>query len=116
MKNYLALTSALLVMVAANSWAGGDVAAGKAIAEKNGCAACHGADFNKTIDATYPKLAGQHADYIKHALVAYKHGGDKPNGRVNAIMNGQAQMLSDKDIENVSAYISSLPGTLVLKK
>ena len=100
----------------ASSFAGGDVNEGKAAVEKFGCAACHGADFNSPIDPAYPKLAGQHQDYLAHALVAYRRGGGVSNGRVNAIMNGQAKPLSDKDIENISTYISSLPSTLVLHK
>ncbi|PRC92932.1 Cytochrome c553 [Solimicrobium silvestre] len=102
--------------VAANSWAGGDIDAGKAAVEKFGCAACHGVDFKTPIDPTYPKLAGQHQDYLTHALVAYQRGSEVANGRVNAIMNGQAKALSAKDIENITAYIHSLPGSLVLRK
>jgi cytochrome c553 len=108
--------AALSLAVAANSWAGGDVAAGKAAVEKYGCAACHGADLNSPIDPTYPKLAGQPQDYLAHALVAYQRGADVANGRVNPIMSGQAKALSAKDIENITAYIHSLPGSLVLKK
>ena len=63
----------------------GDVAAGKAKAQQV-CAACHGADGNKTLDSTYPKLAGQYADYLSKALHDYKSG-----KRSNAIMVGQAQ-------------------------
>lgn len=117
MKKLLLLAGSVLSLtVAANSWAGGDIGAGKAAVEKYGCAACHGVDLNSPIDPTYPKLAGQHVDYLEHALVAYQRGGGVANGRVNAIMNGQAKALSAKDIENITAYIHSLPGSLVLKK
>ena len=102
--------------VAANSWAGGDIDAGKAAVAKYGCAACHGADLSSPIDPTYPKLAGQHQDYIAHALVAYQRGAEAGNGRINPIMGVQAKALSSRDIDNISAYIHSLPGTLVLKK
>jgi cytochrome c553 len=106
---------ALLCSLAALSFsasAGGNVEAGKALAAKYSCAACHGADFNSPIDPTYPKLAGQHPGYIVHALTAYKRG-DAANGRNNAIMAGQAKPLSDRDIEDLAAYLGSLPGTLV---
>lgn len=103
-----------LVLSAASFAAGasGNVDAGKALAEKYSCAACHGKDFKSPIDPSYPKLAGQHKDYLVHALTAYKRG-DGPNGRNNAIMDGQVKPLSERDIEDVAAYLSSLPGDLV---
>ncbi|MBK4736950.1 c-type cytochrome [Noviherbaspirillum pedocola] len=93
-----------------------DVNAGKSATEKYNCAACHGKDFNTPIDPSYPKLAGQHRDYLEHALVAYQRGGDGPNGRSNAIMGAQAKPLSRQDIANIAAYLNSLPGSLVLRK
>lgn len=109
------LLSAISAM-SVSAFAGGDIAAGKAATEKAACFACHGKDYNSPIDPTYPKLAGQHQDYIAHALKAYQHGVNAPNGRGNAIMGGQAKALSNTDIENISAYLSSLPGSLVMKK
>ncbi len=95
--------------------AGGNVANGEALTKKYSCAACHGADFKTPIDPSYPKLAGQHADYIKHALTAYKRG-DGPNGRNNAIMGGQVKPLSDRDIDDIAAYLHSLPSSLIVKR
>jgi cytochrome c553 len=92
-----------------------DIANGKAIATKLNCAACHGADYNKPIDPSYPKLAGQHAEYLEHALRAYKRG-DGQFGRNNAIMMGQAKQLSGKDMADLAAYLHSLPSELVLKR
>ena len=109
-------SAVLAVGVAVPSYASGNIEAGKAAAQKYNCAACHGADFKSPIDPSYPKLAGQHQDYLEHALIAYQRGGDNPNGRANAIMNGQAKVLSHDDIKNIAAYLHSLPGTLVLKK
>lgn len=96
--------------------AGGNVARGKELATKYNCASCHGADYNKPIDPSYPKLAGQHASYLAHSLVAYKRGADGANGRGNPIMTAQVKPLSDQDIHDISAYLASLPGTLVLKR
>lgn len=95
--------------------AGGNVDAGKALAEKYSCAACHGKDYSSPIDPSYPKLAGQHQDYLAHALTAYKRG-DGANGRSNAIMGGQVKQLTNQDIKDLAAYLHSLPGTLVLKR
>ena len=47
------------------------------------CASCHGANFSKPIDGTYPKLAGQHADYLYVAMKAYQITG---NASVNYLM------------------------------
>ena len=101
--------------VSFSALAGGNIENGKALAEKYSCAACHGKDYNTPIDPSYPKLAGQHKDYLQHALTAYKRG-DAPNGRSNAIMTGQVKPLSNKDIQDIAAYLHSLPGSLVLKR
>lgn len=93
-----------------------DLAHGKKIVEEKGCVACHGADFNSPIQPVYPKLAGQHADYLEHALRAYKRGAKATNGRGNATMGGMAAQLDDKDIPDVAAYLASLKGTLVTEK
>ena len=96
--------------------ASGDAANGAALAKKYNCASCHGADFKTPIDPSYPKLAGQHADYLVHALTAYKRGNKAANGRNNAIMAGMAQPLSDRDMADIAAYLESLPGPLVTKR
>lgn len=117
MKKIIAFVALIIsASISFNAFAGGNVEAGKEAVAKFGCAACHGADFNSPIDPSYPKLAGQHADYIEHALTAYQRGGDGPNGRSNAIMGGQAKPLSDQNKKDIAAYIHSLPGSLVLHK
>jgi len=106
----------LCCAISLTATAGGNIANGKAVTAKYACASCHGADFNSPTDPTYPKLAGQHADYLEHALIAYKRGGDGPNGRVQAIMNGMAKPLSHQEMTDVAAYLNSLPGSLVQPK
>jgi len=106
------LISALVCsLLSFSAVAAGNVAAGKAVADKYSCFACHGQDYNTPIDPSYPKLAGQHKDYLQHALTAYKRG-DGANGRNNAIMTGQVKPLSNQDIKDLAAYFHSLPGTL----
>ena len=106
------LISALVCsLLSFSAVAAGNVAAGKAVADKYSCFACHGKDYNTPIDPSYPKLAGQHKDYLQHALTAYKRG-DGANGRNNAIMTGQVKPLSNQDIKDLAAYFHSLPGTL----
>lgn len=109
----------LALLLSASSFAalaGGNIDAGKLAAEKFNCASCHGANFSTPIDPSYPKLAGQHTDYIAQALKAYQRGADGAYGRGNAIMGAQAKVLSNTDIQNIAAYLNSLPGSLILQK
>lgn len=117
MKNiFSSLLFAALASLSLTAIAGGNVDNGKALTAKYNCAACHGADFNSPTDPSYPKLAGQHADYIEHALTAYKRGNDGMNGRGNAIMGGMAKPLSHNDMSDIAAYLSSLHGSLIKVK
>lgn len=96
--------------------ASGNIAAGEAAVKKYSCASCHGANLQTPIDPAYPKLAGQHQDYLQHALISYQRGAAGPNGRTNAIMGGVAKALTHQDIQDIAAYIHSLPTSLVLRK
>jgi cytochrome c553 len=87
----------------------GDVAK---LLEKGGCASCHGANMNKPIDPSYPKLAGQHADYLYVALRAYQTEKNPQVGRGNAIMAGMAKQYSRAELKQLAAYLASLPGEL----
>ena len=116
MKKMIACAAALLASAVSFNAMAADVAAGEALAKKFNCASCHGADYNKPIDPSYPKLAGQHRDYLALAMTAYKRGADGANGRNNAIMAAQVKPLSQNDIDNIAAYLESLPGDLVQKR
>lgn len=113
MKKILAVV--LCCAASLSAGASGNIEAGKALAAKYSCAACHGVDFKSPIDPSYPKLAGQHPDYLAHALTAYKRG-DGPNGRNNAIMTGQVKVLTNQDVQDLAAYLGSLPTTLVVHR
>ena len=116
MKTILATAVVLVASaVSFNAAAAGNVDAGKAAAEKFNCAACHGKDFNSPIDPSYPKLAGQHQDYLAHALTAYQRGGDGPNGRGNAIMGAQAKALSHQDVQNIDRKSTRLNSSHIQK-
>ncbi|QGZ60964.1 c-type cytochrome [Paraburkholderia acidisoli] len=94
-----------------------DAAHGKALADSHNCAACHGANLNKPVSPEYPKLAGQHSDYIYWALRQYQMGNGNPHlGRNNPIMQAQVQSLSQSDMKDIAAYIESLKGDLIDKK
>lgn len=76
------------------------------------CTACHGPTGAGNAPAGFPRLAGQHADYIASTLKAYRTGYDDPAGRTNdgdtKIMRANARGLSDAQIEAVSSYIAGL--------
>jgi cytochrome c553 len=66
--------------------------------------ACHGnaAQGNDT----FPRLAGQHADYVVKQLTVFQRTDERPEG---AIMKTIAHELSRDDIENVAAFLQALP-------
>ena len=83
----------------------------KLLAKAN-CESCHGKNFSTPIDPTYPKLAGQYADYLYVALKAYQTDHNPRVGRSNAIMMGMARPFTHAEIKSLSGYLSSLPGEL----
>ena len=84
----------------------------QALLGKANCASCHGANFSKPIDPSYPKLAGQHADYLLVALKAYKTDNNPKVGRGNAIMAGMAKQYTNAELKTLAGYLSSLDGEL----
>ena len=91
----------------------GRVAIGEQLANAKGkatgqsCIDCHGPDGNAPIDSTYPKLGGQYADYLAHALQQYRK-----EERQHALMTPQAAGLSDQDIADLAAFFASRPSQL----
>lgn len=81
-----------------------------ALLAKGACASCHGADFNKPIDGAYPKLAGQHSDYLYASLRAYGAEGNPQVGRGNAIMGGQVKQFKRSELKAMADYMATLPG------
>jgi cytochrome c553 len=80
--------------------------------EKGACVSCHGANFSKPIDGSYPKIAGQHADYMFVAMKAYKTDNNPSVGRTNGIMGAIARQFSNAELKALAAYVSSLEGDL----
>ncbi|MFA5531009.1 MAG: c-type cytochrome [Thiohalomonadaceae bacterium] len=77
----------------------GDAAAGQGKAAV--CAACHGMDGNSLVPL-FPKLAGQHTDYIVKQLAAFQSG-----ERKDETMAPMAAPLSDQDVADLAAYFNS---------
>jgi len=67
------------------------------------CTACHG-PTGAGMPAQYPRLGGQHADYVEAQLLAFR-GGIRKN---NAAMTGVAAKLNDREIKAVSDYVAGL--------
>jgi len=82
--------------------ASGDADVGRKKSEP--CKACHG-EAGISASPDFPNLAGQHADYLATAISHYKNG-----KRKNPIMQGQVANLSQRDILDLTAYYSRLPG------
>lgn len=100
MKKVFLVAAALAVMgTASSAFAAGDAAAGQAKAAA--CAACHGPDGN-SFNPEWPKLAGQHPDYIVKQLKDFKAG-----VRQNPLMSPMAAPLNDQDILDLAAFFSS---------
>ena len=92
----------LLVSLPLTLAAKGDTNSGKEKAKV--CEACHGLD-GKSVDPSYPNLAGQHESYLQKALGDYRAG-----RRTNLIMAGFAGPLADQDIKDLAAWYSSQDG------
>lgn len=79
----------------------------KALLEKGACASCHGANFSKPIDPSYPKLGGQHADYLFVAMKAYTVEGNAMVGRSNGIMGAVAKQFNPNEMRALAQYLSA---------
>ena len=79
---------------------------------KGACMSCHGDSFSKPIDPSYPKISGQHADYLFVALKSYKAEPSSKTGRNNAIMGGVAKQFTNAELKELANYIGGLPSDL----
>jgi cytochrome c553 len=104
----------LLAIVLAASVSVPALAAGNAESGKQksqACAACHGPDGNQPTTPDFPRLAGQHQDYLLKSLRDYKSG-----ARKNPIMAGQVANLTAQDMADLAAFFAKQPGTLHVKR
>ena len=81
----------------------GNLALGKKKSET--CLGCHGVTGYSNVYPTYkvPKIGGQNKEYIVSALKAYK-AGDRKHGTMQA----NSHRLSEKDMYDIAAYLSSV--------
>lgn len=99
----LALAFGFACLATAADAGQGDAALGKPLVYT--CGGCHGVTGYKNAYPNYhvPRIAGQNYDYIVAALTEYKKG-----ERSHPTMRAQGESLSDADIKNIAAYLSSL--------
>jgi cytochrome c553 len=106
------LTLALSILAASHAVFATDIAvkmAGNAAAGKEKsvtCAACHGADGNSLVPI-FPKLAGQHPDYIVNQLKLFKS-----KTRIDPSMQPMVEPLTEQDMANLAAHFSRQKLTL----
>jgi cytochrome c553 len=98
----LVLTGACLALLAAHPALAADPVAGQK--KSQACVACHGPDGNSP-SPEFPRLAGQHYDYLVKALRDYQTG-----ARKNAIMAPLAANLTLRDIQDLAAFYSRQQG------
>ena len=70
------------------------------------CIACHGPRGNGTELSGFPKISGQHADYIKAQLEKFRD--EKRGNDMNEMMRDIAKKLTDEDIDTLSKYVGGL--------
>lgn len=102
MKKTMFFLAAFALGVSVQAHAKGNFEAGKA--KSTPCAACHGEQGVSTVPS-FPKLAGQHRDYLYHSLKDYKAG-----KRKNPIMAGQVENLTDADMLDLALFYSKQKG------
>ncbi len=97
-----------VALLAQPALAQGDAASGKALAYT--CLGCHGIKGYRNAYPSYrvPKLGGQKAGYIEIALRGYRDG-----MRDHPTMVAQAQSLTDQEIVDLAAYLSSVAAETV---
>lgn len=99
MKTWLISLTVATAFVCGPVQAGGDAKAGEA--KSAACLACHGPMGNSVVPV-WPKLAGQHPEYIQKQLMDFKG-----NKRANEQMTPMAMPLSDADVADLAAYFSA---------
>lgn len=83
-----------------------------ALLQKGACVSCHGDNFSKPVDPGYPKIAGQHKDYLFVALKSYKTENQATWGRSNGVMGGIAKQFSNAELKALANYVGSQQGEL----
>lgn len=103
-KTLIAAIAVSMTLASTSVSAAGNAKAGEAKAAS--CVGCHGVNGNSTNPA-WPKLAGQHADYLAKQLADFKAG----KNRSEALMVAQVANLSKQDMDDLGAYFAKQTGS-----
>lgn len=95
--------AAYLATLSADTVAAGGVS-GSSLEAAQTCVACHGQN-GISMSPAWPTLAGQHEDYLEHALKQYRDG-----SRENVVMGALVADMSDETVAELAAYFASLKG------
>jgi len=79
---------------------------GFALFQKKTCVTCHGADANTPISPTYPKLAGQSAEYLLAQMKDF-HQSKRTNG-MSALMKPMMDLCSEEEKKTLAKWISGV--------
>lgn len=93
------------VAAAAAPVAAAPASAGASLYMAKGCAACHGADGRTTIMPTYPKIAGQGADYLLAQMKDIKSGAR--NNAQSGVMKAIVAGVSDEEMKAIAEWLAA---------
>lgn len=83
-----------------------------ALLDRGACISCHGANFSSPTDPSWPKIGGQHADYLFVSLKSYAVEGNDVIGRSNPMMRSIVSQFTLQELRLMANYIATVPGEL----
>lgn len=101
----LAILSSMLLLGLVGTAQADDIADGAKLYTDKACLSCHGEAGNKPIMTTYPKIAGQNADYLVQQMKDIKSGA-RNNGQT-AAMKAIVAAVSDDDFAKIAKYLEA---------
>ena len=101
-----ALAAALLTPPAGAADGRGDARRGFTLSES--CAACHEGDGRSTGYRLYPRIAGQHYDYLVSAISEFRNKERRQTMALHMMWDATAN-LTDQDVRDLAAFYSGLP-------
>lgn len=100
------LTFVSIILLYTGNMANTYAADGAALFKSKGCTTCHGADAKTTLQPSYPKLAGQNADYLAQQIMDIRDG-KRTNGKT-ALMKPMVANLTDEEIKAIADWLTTL--------
>lgn len=101
----LAILSSMLLLGLMGTAQADDIADGAKLYTDKACLSCHGEAGNKPIMTTYPKIAGQNADYLVQQMKDIKSGA-RNNGQT-AAMKALVATVTDDEFAKIAKYLEA---------